>query len=639
MFKNVNRCIPKTDEELLAESRLRRKKLRNNFAQSRTGAWGPTHSSDDDSSDEDRSNGQKVHLIRASGGTDTTREETLTQNTNPPTKNKSILEFPSCHSESAFDTIYNSATAVINEFICQRECICQRGCTKCQGNIDYFDCKDDFDFPQTIEWDQEESTQENNFPIDTVRKIPLASPNSATSKKELIHSSEGKSCSHGSGFSCATSMIPNRSVYSVFKKQPLESNTNPQPQSTENPSNSLFHYSKACQSDCDDCDDYADMNALATGEGIASTQQEQEEKKDHQARPSNLNKDISSSPISPNSRKILISSSTGMETANRPIVDKKREEERLLRSLRLSPSVKKNKKKYIMPFEILSIDKRDLEACQSSISELTMRSCYGESIAKVSENRRMAYYAVGKSPSPSSESKGKSNRNSNRNRRCYFSGDVVKNGQPFYAGCVQQGMRTLVVFCLPSTIGLPKHNIQEKVRKAVSKSRKSCYSSFKKDRNPFLEESDEMYMNDDIDPESMLGMLPDPSKELLDEMQLQYSDQYDTLPAQVHAPDCWKLYIRFCFFSGLPIADGDMYFRIVDVVMEEMRNQEGPDIDDIILSHTVFEVVNGELVSDIVRLPNKKTFYYLQKHYAQQYKKLSPKVFERRNWEMMMPEC
>ena len=42
------------------------------------------------------------------------------------------------------------------------------------------------------------------------------------------------------------------------------------------------------------------------------------------------------------------------------------------------------------------------------------------------------------------------------NRRCYFTGDAVPRGAPFYAGSVRQGPRTLVVFCLPAALGLPR---------------------------------------------------------------------------------------------------------------------------------------------------------------------------------------
>ena len=93
------------------------------------------------------------------------------------------------------------------------------------------------------------------------------------------------------------------------------------------------------------------------------------------------------------------------------------------------------------PLKTLEVKPKELER---SISELTMRSSYGEATAKLAEHRRMAYYAV-----------GKYHGRSGGNRRCYFSGKLILGGAPFYAGSVQQGLRTLVVFCLPSALGLP----------------------------------------------------------------------------------------------------------------------------------------------------------------------------------------
>mmetsp|Transcript_18556 Transcript_18556/g.33578 ORF Transcript_18556/g.33578 Transcript_18556/m.33578 type:complete len:200 (-) Transcript_18556:405-1004(-) len=78
------------------------------------------------------------------------------------------------------------------------------------------------------------------------------------------------------------------------------------------------------------------------------------------------------------------------------------------------------------------------------------------------DSRRMAYYAVGRTNNQNNnhdDNNGNSNSNNKSpgggNRRCYFTGNVIPYGMPFYAGSVQQGPRTLVVFCLPSALGLP----------------------------------------------------------------------------------------------------------------------------------------------------------------------------------------
>eukprot|EP00549_Striatella_unipunctata_P010506 CAMPEP_0118713526 /NCGR_PEP_ID=MMETSP0800-20121206/25578_1 /TAXON_ID=210618 ORGANISM="Striatella unipunctata, Strain CCMP2910" /NCGR_SAMPLE_ID=MMETSP0800 /ASSEMBLY_ACC=CAM_ASM_000638 /LENGTH=73 /DNA_ID=CAMNT_0006619013 /DNA_START=36 /DNA_END=254 /DNA_ORIENTATION=+ len=73
-----------------------------------------------------------------------------------------------------------------------------------------------------------------------------------------------------------------------------------------------------------------------------------------------------------------------------------------------------------------------------------MRSSHAEATTRLAETRRMAYYAVGK------------HHGKGGNRRCYFTGKLILSGVPFYAGSVQQGLRTLVVFCLPSSLDLPK---------------------------------------------------------------------------------------------------------------------------------------------------------------------------------------
>jgi hypothetical protein len=141
------------------------------------------------------------------------------------------------------------------------------------------------------------------------------------------------------------------------------------------------------------------------------------------------------------------------------------------------------------------------------------------------------------------------------------------------------------------------------------------------------EELDQNYM---LDKDYLLSVLPEPSQDLLDEMALRYSAQYETLPVQVRAPHCWKLYVKFCFFSGLPIAEGEMHFKVRD----SLANLYG---EEIILSHEVMEAVNGDS-AEILRLPNLKTFKYLKKHYHQQSAKLPESCFQRQAWEMVRPE-
>lgn len=284
----------------------------------------------------------------------------------------------------------------------------------------------------------------------------------------------------------------------------------------------------------------------------------------------------------------------------------------------------------------------ELERC---ISELTMRSSYGVATAKISENRRMAYYAV-----------GKLHRQSGRggNRRCYFTGKLILGGAPFYAGSVQQGLRTLVVFCLPSSLGLPKgtENAQRDNgsvlagleggsvarRFSGSKSIKGGTSilSRKGSRISKFDElslsvGEEMDPNWGFDKDYLLSVLPNPNQALLDDMARRFPQQFETLPVQVRNPQCWRLYVKFCFFSGLPIAEGELHYKVRDAIADIFG-------EEVILSHEVMEAVNGQDSAEILRLPNLKTFRYLRKHYNQQSAKLPEEVFQRQSWEMIRPE-
>eukprot|EP00540_Astrosyne_radiata_P014596 CAMPEP_0116838748 /NCGR_PEP_ID=MMETSP0418-20121206/9384_1 /TAXON_ID=1158023 /ORGANISM="Astrosyne radiata, Strain 13vi08-1A" /LENGTH=189 /DNA_ID=CAMNT_0004468783 /DNA_START=162 /DNA_END=731 /DNA_ORIENTATION=+ len=139
---------------------------------------------------------------------------------------------------------------------------------------------------------------------------------------------------------------------------------------------------------------------------------------------------------------------------------------------------------------------------------------------------------------------------------------------------------------------------------------------------------EELDPNWDIDRDVLLQALPEPTQDLLDEMAVRYPQQFETLPVQVKSPHCWRLFVKFCFFSGLPIAEGELHYRVVDAVATAQ---------EIVLSHEVMEAVNGES-AEILRLPNQKTFRYLRRHYTQQSGKLDDVVFQRTSWEVVLPE-
>ncbi|KAL3928115.1 MAG: hypothetical protein SGBAC_012786 [Bacillariaceae sp.] len=272
------------------------------------------------------------------------------------------------------------------------------------------------------------------------------------------------------------------------------------------------------------------------------------------------------------------------------------------------------------------------------VSELTMRSSYARVHAPIPAQRRMAYYAVGKHNSSKKQQNG-------GNRRCYYSGKLIMGDNPFYAGCVKQGLRTLVVFCLPSVLGLPKKQEIKPERKpsfvksmmSRSSSRlSSATSTTAPESASFLsadgEEDDAFDINSRLDKDYLLAVLPEPSSELLVLMQQKFPSEYRTLPDQVRKPESWRLYIQFCYFSGLPIAEGECYYKIKSEVSKQDFGE-----DSIILCHDIMQAVNGSS-SDMVRLPNLKTFQYLKRHYPQQSEKLPASVFDRSSWEVVLPE-
>jgi hypothetical protein len=211
-----------------------------------------------------------------------------------------------------------------------------------------------------------------------------------------------------------------------------------------------------------------------------------------------------------------------------------------------------------LPFREVSVP-TELER---SVSELTMRS-HGtfEMHRYTSDSRRMAYYAVGRVAANKKDDRSGGNENSKfeGNRRCYFSGKPILYGVPFYAGSVQQGPRTLVVFCLPSALDLPSFECRDLADKTM--------------RERYLES------------------LPTPDENLLREMSRRYREPFESLPVQVRSPKCWRLFVKFCFFSGLPIAEGEMHYRVKSsvVAFTTLQSRLHQQSEEIALSHDVME--------------------------------------------------
>ena len=301
-----------------------------------------------------------------------------------------------------------------------------------------------------------------------------------------------------------------------------------------------------------------------------------------------------------------------------------------------------------LPLQDIELTRQSVMELRRTVSELTMRSSYGEMIEGIDPNRRMAYYAVGREGSSSKRRPG-------GNRRCYFTGRPIMGRNPFYAGTVQQGLRTLVVFCLPSAIGLPDSAAVDAIKKEMEAAALRHVESLHKRENSgltsFITEETNPDPNEAIPPEILLEALPEPNEAILKAISDAYSQQYSTLPAQVQDPACWHLYEKFCYFSGLPIAAGEVHYRVrPDVLVKgklakKLESKFGKSdtaklspSDDIVLSHEVMLACNGEESSEIVRLPNTRCFRYLRKHYAHQCSKCDDSVFHRSSWEMVKPE-
>jgi hypothetical protein len=72
-------------------------------------------------------------------------------------------------------------------------------------------------------------------------------------------------------------------------------------------------------------------------------------------------------------------------------------------------------------------------------------------------------------------------------------------------------------------------------------------------------------------------------------------------------------------------------------VFESVSSESCHCLLQIAFTHELL-AVNGEVSAEILRLPNQKVFDYLRRQYSQQSSKLTDEVFDRKNWELVMPE-
>lgn len=290
------------------------------------------------------------------------------------------------------------------------------------------------------------------------------------------------------------------------------------------------------------------------------------------------------------------------------------------------------------PIDAIEIAGERTIAFERSVSELTMKSSHAQAISQITHLRRMAYYAVGKHVKNTDLDQRRGG-----NRRCYFTGKLVVGGKPFYAGKLDQGLKTLVVFCLPAALGLPtlKELKMAGASSATLKHIDSKMSTHRVKNRPSRNLEEDLSDQDsvfEVSTDLLIQALPRPSQKLLGQIERKYPGPYAALPVIVRKPECWGLYTKFCFFSGLPIADGEMYYRVRDEVAHLIPQRAYYGIDEVILSYEVLETANGSQSAEILRLPSSKTFKYLQKHYTQQCSKLTSAVFDRNSWEKIMPE-
>lgn len=238
---------------------------------------------------------------------------------------------------------------------------------------------------------------------------------------------------------------------------------------------------------------------------------------------------------------------------------------------------------------------------RTTVSELTMQSlgeAYWKSMSLLAggsstttnmQSRRMAYYAIGSQTQDHSQQLL-------QQRQCFFTGTPILSSSPFYAGVLHRHLQSLVVLCAYSSL-LPALQLPS---------------------NTTLLDAQEQQI-------------------VVNNLQTNYPEMFSQLPAPLRQASSWKLYTKFCSFSGLPIAEGEMHYFVSSDKLQKVEHLD--NYEDVFLSHEVMIAIHGETSAELLKLPNTKTLTYLSTFYPAQSSKYPPSVFVRDSWEAILPEC
>jgi hypothetical protein len=156
----------------------------------------------------------------------------------------------------------------------------------------------------------------------------------------------------------------------------------------------------------------------------------------------------------------------------------------------------------------------------------------------------MAYYAVPTIlPPPSGDHNNSATNNiTTYPRRCFFTGRIIVKHAPYYAGCIVQGRRTLVVFCHVDALPSPPPRHDE-----------SATTMTRKDDEEEEEEA--------LDATRWTTTAAAEATATVD-LGTRLARRYPTATTGLSKATVWQSYNAVCHWSGLPIhTDRDVHYR------------------------------------------------------------------------------